>query len=455
MSTLQLLVDDKGNREALSELLQQQYVIEVGDELGDVDLYLVDDQTIPKYRDALIDRKQAEHPTFCPVVLIQREDTQINVELPTTGPDAGPTIIDDIVTAPVDKPLLFRRLSNLLIRRSQSITQARQYEESEARFKGLFQTIPDPAFVLDGDRTIIQINDAFCQLTGMRREEAINRDPADIEVFTEETGTQLRSILAEERGDEQSDATVVFEDAAGDQRYAEIRTQTDTVRGESITTVVMHDVTKLTEQNERLERFASIVSHDLRNPLQVARGRLEMVDSSDNDEEHIEAIFTSLDRMNEIIEDVRTLVSENERVDPEPLELAAVVREAWQNVATDESDLELTECGMSLVADRRRLLQLLENLFRNAREHGGSGVTVSVGTIPNTGFFVADDGPGIPPAERDDVFEAGYTTESGGTGLGLKIVSEIVDIHDWSIEVVESVAGGARFEISDVQTSPG
>lgn len=89
------------------------------------------------------------------------------------------------------------------------------------------------------------------------------------------------------------------------------------------------------------------------------------------------------------------------------------------------------------------LRQLLENLLTNAVEHGGPDVAVEVG-LTDTGFYVADDGPGVPAAERDQVFEHGFTT--GGTGVGLAVAAEIADAHGWETRLVESSAGGARFE---------
>jgi len=68
------------------------------------------------------------------------------------------------------------------------------------------------------------------------------------------------------------------------------------------------------------------------------------------------------------------------------------------------------------------------------------------------GFFVADDGGGIAPEERTDVFESGYSTATDGTGFGLAIVSEVVDARGWTVRVTESDAGGARFEIRDGST---
>jgi len=93
--------------------------------------------------------------------------------------------------------------------------------------------------------------------------------------------------------------------------------------------------------------------------------------------------------------------------------------------------------------------QLLENLLRNAVEHGGDTVTITVGGL-NDGFYFEDDGPGIPENERNNVFETGYSTAKGGTGFGLSIVKQIATAHGWEICVTEGSEGGARFEIRGV-----
>jgi signal transduction histidine kinase len=84
-------------------------------------------------------------------------------------------------------------------------------------------------------------------------------------------------------------------------------------------------------------------------------------------------------------------------------------------------------------------------------EDAGSdpSVTVTVGDLPD-GFFVADDGPGIPAEVRDEAFEAGYSTNPEGTGFGLSIVREVADAHGWDVRLVDAEEGGARFEFRGV-----
>jgi PAS domain S-box-containing protein len=207
---------------------------------------------------------------------------------------------------------------------------------------------------------------------------------------------------------------------------------------------------RLERQNERLDSFASLVTHDLRNPLNVAKGRLELARDT-GDLSHLAAVSRGLDRMDAIIEDVLTLTWGGQDLDPDALEacdLARLTDECWEHVDMSEATLQ-TDDGEIVKADEGRLQRLLENLFRNAVEHGGNDVTIWVGRLDN-GFFVEDDGPGIPEETREKVFEAGYSSEEEGTGLGLSIVGTIAEAHGWTVSVTEGREGGARFELTGV-----
>jgi two-component system aerobic respiration control sensor histidine kinase ArcB len=205
---------------------------------------------------------------------------------------------------------------------------------------------------------------------------------------------------------------------------------------------------ELTRQNERLNEFANIVSHDLRNPLNVAKRRLDLA-AEECDSDHLDRAASAHDRMDRLISDILALARQGETVtDPEPVSLATVAEECWTTVETAGATLELADRPV-IYADRSRLRQALENLVRNAIEHGDGDVTITIGGLPG-GFYVADDGPGIPDDERERVFESGYTTDPEGTGFGLDIVNDIATAHDWTIELTDSENGGARFEIRGV-----
>ena len=214
----------------------------------------------------------------------------------------------------------------------------------------------------------------------------------------------------------------------------------------------------LERQNERLDEFTSIVSHDLQNPLTVARGRLELA-AEECDSEHLEHVEAAHDRMQALIEDLLTLAQTgNDAASVESIDFPQLVRECWDLVETENASLAV-ETDRELEADRTQLRQLIENLVVNAVEHGstspqsedrgGDTVTITVGDLEH-GFFVQDDGPGIE-GDGDRLFEAGYSSTDGGTGIGLHIVDRIAENHGWSVEIDEEFDDGARFEITGVE----
>ena len=207
---------------------------------------------------------------------------------------------------------------------------------------------------------------------------------------------------------------------------------------------------QLERQNDQLEGFASIVSHDLRNPLHVLGGSLELAQET-GVEDHFERCRRAVERMESLIDDLLTLARAGETIaEPERIKLASVVEAAWQAVETADAMLTL-DAETTIRADEGRLQQLFENLLRNAIEHGGEDVSVTIGDLED-GFYLADDGPGIPAEERERVFEAGYSTAKDGTGFGLNIVGTVAEAHGWGVTVVESSAGGARFEFAGVES---
>ncbi len=240
---------------------------------------------------------------------------------------------------------------------------------------------------------------------------------------------------------------------------------------------------ELRRQNERLEEFASIVSHDLRNPLSVARGYLDLAEER-GDDDAFDRVRRALDRMDSLIENVLSLARKGQVVgETTAVDAIALAAETWAGVDTAGAELETTG-RLTVDADAERLRDLFANLFRNSVEHGSTGsratpddsvehgstsnrakpgdsvehagadVTVGVGPLDDgdtdgdpEGFYVEDDGPGIPPSEREKVFEPGHTTGEDGIGFGLPIVRRIAEAHGWTVDLTESADGGARFEV--------
>lgn len=277
-------------------------------------------------------------------------------------------------------------------------------------------------------------------------------------------GTSIADVLespvlsADADGNEPLDITVTV---AGRQRSLTVtRSMLTDYRGEPLGQLfVCRDITErkrrereLRRQNERLDKFASVISHDLRNPLSVASGYAELAEET-GDSTAFEKVHDAHDRMGAMIEELLTLARSETAIETtDSVSLAEQARTAWGTAETAEATLELAVPeDVTLNAEPKLLRHILENLYRNAAEHNDPPLTVTVGLLGDddeyAGFYVADDGTGIPEGDRETIFEHGYTTADDGTGLGLAIVAEFVEAHGWNITVTESESGGARFEI--------
>ena len=335
---------------------------------------------------------------------------------------------------------------------ARDVTERKEREaELEGRSTAMAASMEGIA-ILDGDGRYTYVNEAHADVYGYDDPEAfvgehwhMCYDDEEIQAFEEEVLPAL-----ERDGQWRGEATGTRCDGS---QFPQELTLTALENGGLV--CVVRDITERTDrrrelerQNERLEQFASVLSHDLRNPLGVAEGYLELARDTGADED-FERIEHAHDRMERIVEDVLTLARQGKGIsDTSTVDLASVAERAWSNVETDDAELSIGEDGClgTIDADESRLEQLFENLFRNAIEHGGEGTTARVDRS-SSGFFVEDDGPGIPVDEREQVFEHGHTTSENGTGFGLSIVETIAESHGWEISVDEGADGGARFEI--------
>ncbi|GAB7094418.1 hypothetical protein JCM30237_15700 [Halolamina litorea] len=306
---------------------------------------------------------------------------------------------------------------------------------------------------------ILFVNDAFCAITGYDREDVIGESHN----FLQGPATEQRATETLRRGlDEGESVDTELLNYRADGTPFWNRVEIEPVREEDGTVThflgFQRDVTdermavrEASRHEERIERLTSDLSHDIKTPLSVAQGHLELLaEEGSVDPERVETIDDALDRSLELLSEFRTLVETGASVhDPAEVDLDALVAEAWGSAAAEEATLSIDEPGQVL-ADPQRLKRLFENLFRNSIDHAGADVHVTVGALPN-GFYVADDGPGVPPAERDRVFDSGYSSRDDGHGSGLAIVEQIVDAHGWGVEVTGSEAGGARFEFTGIR----
>ena len=345
---------------------------------------------------------------------------------------------------------------------SQRKQQETRYHELAKEYKTLLQNVEDAIFFLTvepgAEEHVFRfehLSRSYEEQTGITTEQARGRTPSDI--FGDEIGAELRAnycrcVEARESITYQEEVPVETGARFWQTILAPVLTNNEVTQIIGITRNVTERVERerqLQRQKNRLDEFASVVSHDLRNPLTVAQGRTEYL-SDQYESEHLDAVVRSLDRMEEIISDTLTLARQGEVVaEPEPLDLATLVDRCWKNVSADEAAIEI-EDQVTIPGDKSRLQHLFENLFRNAIEHGGTDVTVRVGRINRHGIYVEDNGPGIPETDREAVFEPGHTSASGGTGFGLTIIKRIAEAHGWKVGIVDGTEGGARFEFTGI-----
>ncbi|TKX37833.1 ATP-binding protein [Halorubrum sp. CGM4_25_10-8A] len=340
----------------------------------------------------------------------------------------------------------------------------------EERYRKVFEYNNDAVMIVDFEtESFVDVNPRACELLGYTREELLSMDPEAIhpddiarvrEEFisqVKEQGTGFTDDLTclTKDGDEVPteisgaalEPTTGADCSADDeprQMIAMLRDVSDRVRNRR----------QLKEKVERLDRFAGIVSHDLQNPLSIIQGHAELARQT-GESKHFDAIEDAADRMEEMLSELLQLTREGDLVhERTEVDLAAIAETVWADCDMTPAALEMGS-SMGFQADRDRLHEFFVNLFENARDHGGSSVTVRVGVLEGqerSGFYVEDDGAGIPAEERDDIFEWGHTTTGDGTGFGLAIVAEIAEAHGWEIGVGESASGGTRFEVTGIDS---
>jgi PAS domain S-box-containing protein len=341
---------------------------------------------------------------------------------------------------------------------------------SEEFYRTLVENAAEGMLTIDTESTIVYANPAVEDILGYAPEELIGSSKMKLipERLRPDHTTALDTyIQTGERNVDWEGIELPALHKDGHEVPTLISLREHTHDGDRYFTGIIRDVTErrrredeLRDQKERLDEFADILAHDIRNPLSVARGYTELAREREQSPE-LAQVEEALGRIDRLVDDVLALsregrfIGETERVD-----LEASVRAAWGNVETGRATLEVEPDLGVIVADESRLEELFENLFRNAVEHGATdskgaesrSLTVSTGRLQDRrGFYVADDGPGIPEPEWESIFERGYSTRESGTGYGLSIVKQLAEAHGWTIGVTESDSGGARFEVRDVE----
>lgn len=328
--------------------------------------------------------------------------------------------------------------------------------ESDALIECMLDALDDIFYLVDTEGNIVRLNEAAAEVTGYARDTLVGMHALEVIAPDDRDTVEANIQTALETGHTQIEATLLTQD--GEQIPYEFRKQRLTdASGDVIGAVgIGRDISERKRRERQLHRqatqfdsFGSILSHDLRTPLTTLEGRLELARET-GETEHFDAAEQTLDRLNTLIANLADVMREgqltNELTD---VDLEAVVQSCWETLDTAEASVVVEETR-PIRADEVALTRLLENVFRNAVEHGGEEVRVRIGMLPY-GFYVEDDGTGISEENRANIFEPGFTTKEDGTGFGMVSVRQIALAHGWEAAVTESSDGGARFEFTDVK----
>ncbi|RPE10390.1 two-component system sensor histidine kinase NtrB [Paenibacillus polymyxa] len=237
--------------------------------------------------------------------------------------------------------------------------------------------------------------------------------------------------------------------------------------------IALQDITELETLRSELGNFerlslvgqmAAGITHEIRNPMAVVRGFLQLMreKSPDSLGHYYRIVMEELDRANGIINDFLSL-AQNRIVEKEQCHLHDIIREltpllwADANLRGQTIELKLEDHVTMLHLNPKEIKQLLLNLSRNAMEAMGEKGVLTISTHEEGDFVeleVRDTGPGIPPKQLEKLFQPFYTTKTKGTGLGLALCQSIVERHHGTI-AVDSVEGmGTQFKVRLRRTIP-
>ena len=459
-------VDPGGNR-----LVPREWIATGNDDLAEIDTTSIEPADRPRTpheraiaeHEVVVSRDVRSDPAFAQWRETVRESdvrSLVVVPLVYDGILYGLLTIYAARMRAIDEEIVatLRELGDDIAYAIDAIETREELAESEAAYRTLTEAASDAIVTIDASNTVVYANPAVERLFGYA--------PDELE------GSSLSRLMPDTLGDRHHEALdrylrtgERYLDWSGVELTGQHRDGTEIPlsvsfgeferHGEQFFTGVLRDITRrkrqtteLRRQNERLDEFAGIVAHDLRNPLNVVEGRVELA-RDECESEHLDIAAEALERTDALIQDILTFARQGQPVDEtEPVPLPELTAETM--IEGEDVHVETDPALDPLVGQRSRVQELIDNLVRNAIEHAGSDVTIRIERLAD-GFAVEDDGPGIPEDERDDVFEPGYTSKEAGTGFGLNIVETIVDAHGWEIEVTDGRDGGARFEITGVE----
>ncbi|WP_251106197.1 PAS domain-containing sensor histidine kinase [Halorubrum hochsteinianum] len=325
--------------------------------------------------------------------------------------------------------------------------------------ESIVNALGDGAYVLDAERNRVFINDRLREVTEFDEAVLHGEHPERLVeegYWSAEMGDRYRVAADRVLSGEADDERVQLATTLGDGSEVTTETRLTPIErgGEVVGAVgVIRDVTDRVERerelerlNERLERLAGSLSHDLRNPLSVARGYVDLARETGSTE-RLAAAEEALDRIESMLGEALVMARDPDAVETEDaaVDLDDIAADCLESgdFGDRPADAEIVvEDSGPVTGDPTLLRRAVGNLIGNAFDHADDAPTVRVG-VDDRGLYVADDGPGLPDDEREALTEFGVS-RGGGTGIGLAIVERVAAAHGWTLEVDESATGGFR-----------
>lgn len=335
----------------------------------------------------------------------------------------------------------------------------------------VMDTMVDVLMKLDSEGRVTMVNDAVYDILGYE-EGAVVGKPVDVLFASPEQNEELADMTTSGRLIELllseghvKDVEVYF--ARSDEEPIPMSLSASVMEDDdgSLEGVVCvaKDISERKEAEQRAEFLHSLLRHDLGNKLQITKGYLELLadeELPDRQQEFVGDSLNSIDDAIELIENVRMLNRIDGTETPEPVDLNAVVFEAVQRHSDLRKQQDVTvdvdiDDGVTVLAGSL-LKELFANLIENALVHADPDRIVITATVAGDDVVVTvqDDGVGIPEAERDRIFEKGYSgSGSSGSGLGMHLASEIAENYGGALTIETPNFGGARFDVTLTQAT--
>ena len=506
MSRILLLVEHAQNRRLLSEWLATHYevsspdsAVELADQLPlhlqSFDLCILDARVLDRRWRWVQATRETELPVFLPFLLVtSRQDVRIITRHLWQN-------IDDLISKPIEKVELRARVEILLRSRqcSQQLKAANQelqkevaerqrmetaLAKSEAKFRALVQNSSDVIKVLEADGTVAYASPSSQNVLGFSPEELEGKNAFDF-VHIDDLSTALAPLIASITSPGKTQISEYrFRHKDGSWRYLETKSNCSltepslngiVVNSRDITERkqaeedVLNALRKERELNELKSRFVSMVSHEIRNPLNGILAAAQILErysekwTKERKQEFFQRIKTGSKKLTELLDDV-LFIGKSEagklEVKSEPLDLEKFSRELVEEMQLSTGAkqaiafISQAQCPKADL-DEKLLRHILTNLLSNAIKYSSPDSTVHFDLVCQDGevrFQIQDQGIGIPPEDLARLFESFHRATNvkniPGTGLGLAIVKKCVDAQGGKIIVTSEIGVGTTFTVT-------